>query len=447
MMTQVQAIGYDEQTIAQAELEQYIVQQADLGPFDNGQSLSFATQSILSHAHTLKAQKERDKTEYKQRINDLGWKGEEKRYLKVAAAFENFSPQDLANIEPATIFRLGTNSKKYSTVIDQLLDLPEITQAAVRELIEQQRKPREPKSENPTIWRQTPDGRRYCQIPPIHEENQQTGITLQHMMDEEGLTAQRIVAEALALRQAFIEGRLVAVESPTVLRSSVPTFVEPFVQYENLLTESYSAMSRQRLESVEAHPESAAEQIQVEELELQVVVLESGSSSQSDNAIAIPDLAAEQYSVEELESQSQSHSVTADSWTSEPEQELDLDTVEYSDYAQAFSPQENALTQASPTELLIHTFQTAAQWSEISSVLKIHSEYKQQAWDALTPLEKRRVMAITPPEIKKLNEAKKAGKIVDFREVREDVYQVQHHGCLFWEVVSKSRLDTFLAQL
>jgi len=55
--------------------------------------------------------------------------------------------------------------------------------------------------------------------------------------------------------------------------------------------------------------------------------------------------------------------------------------------------------------LLIQTFQTATSWSEISEVLKLHDEYKQQAWDALTPLEKRRVMAITPPEIKKLNEA------------------------------------------
>ncbi|KYC36350.1 hypothetical protein WA1_42285 [Scytonema hofmannii PCC 7110] len=41
-----------------------------------------------------------------------------------------------------------------------------------------------------------------------------TGTTLQKMMDEEGLTAQSIIAEAVALRQAYKEGRLVLVESP-----------------------------------------------------------------------------------------------------------------------------------------------------------------------------------------------------------------------------------------
>jgi len=89
----------------------------------------------------------------------------------------------------------------------------------------------------------------------------------------------------------------------------------------------------------------------------------------------------------------------------------------------------------------------AASWREISEVLKIHGEYKQQAWEVLTPLERRRVMAITPPEIKKLNEAKKSGMIVDFREVCTDMYQVQRQGSPFKKMLRKSDLDTFLAQL
>ena len=40
-------------------------------------------------------------------------------------------------------------------------------------------------------------------------------------------------------------------------------------------------------------------------------------------------------------------------------------------------------------------------------------------------------MAITPPEIKKLNKAKKSGMIVDFKEVRPDFYQVQLQGSVF----------------
>ena len=405
MMPQISAVARDEQTIAQAELEQYITQQANyLAPEEGkGFSLEVATQDILSYANFMATKKTRDKTEFKQLLNDLGWKGEEKRYLKVAAAFENFSPQDLSQIEPATIFLLANNSKKYQPVIDELLNLPEITQAAVRELIQQQRQPRVPKSENPTIWRQTPDGRRYCQIPPIHEENQQTGITLQKMMDEEGLTSQRIVAEALALRQAFKEGRLVAVEA-AALPKEMPTFVESVVQHEDLLTELL------------------------------------------DEAYAIPDLAAEQCSVEELESVEQCVGDRAQPWTSEPEQELNNDTVELGDYAVA-TVAEEILSERSPIELLIHTFQTAAHWSEISSVLNIHSEYESSAWEALTPLERRRVMEITPPEIKKLNKAKKSGMIVDFREVCTDMYQVQRQGSPFKKMLRKSDLDTFLAQL
>lgn len=362
----------------------------------------------------MAAEKTRDKTECKQLLNDLGWKGEEKRYLKVAAAFEKFAPQELAQIEPATIFRLANNSKKYQPVFEQMLELPEITPSAVRELIEQQRKPRVPKPDEPTIWRQTPDGRRYCQIPPIHEENQQTGIILQKMMDEEGLTAQTIVAEAISLRQAFIEGRLVAVDEAAAKYEEMPTELSLEVQCEDLLTETEDV----------AMPQAACPK-----------------------GIAYPQLAAEQYSVEGLESFEQSCSRSGDSWNFEVEPELDDDTVEYGNYSLAFSPEENVSTSLSPVELLIHTFQTAANWSEISEVLKLHGKYEQQAWDALTRFEQRRVMAITPSEIKKLNKAKKSGKIVNFYEVLSGVYQVQLQGSVFWEPVSSSTLDAFLMEL
>ncbi len=56
-------------------------------------------------------------------------------------------------------------------------------------------------------------------------------------------------------------------------------------------------------------------------------------------------------------------------------------------------------------------------------------------------------MAITPPEVKKLNKAKKSGMIVDFKEVCPDVYQVKLQGSIFWEPVSSSRLDAFLMEL
>ena len=178
-------------------------------PYDNKnagfQSLANATIKILNHAFWLANQKKTHFAEYKKQLAKYGWKGEEKRYLKIAKVFEKFSPQDLSQIEPATIFLLANESKKYQAIFEQLLDLPEITQNRLRELIQEQQKTKQPKPEKPSIWRRTSNGRRYCQIPPIHEEDERTGITLQKMMDEEGLTAQQIVAEAIALRQAHKE--------------------------------------------------------------------------------------------------------------------------------------------------------------------------------------------------------------------------------------------------
>lgn len=179
-------------------------------------TLADVTKAILHHAFWLSSQKHKlPQREYKNLLKDQGWKGEEKRYLKIATTFGKFLPEELAHIEPRTIYQLAENNKKYQLVIDKLLDLTTITQEAVRSLIKEQRTPRQPKSDNeaPSIWRRTRDGRRYCQIPPIHESDEQTGTTLQQMMDEEGLSAQHIVAEAIALRQAYKQGRLVLKES------------------------------------------------------------------------------------------------------------------------------------------------------------------------------------------------------------------------------------------
>lgn len=171
------------------------------------QNLGEATQNILENAFYIAKQKlELSRKAYKQLIREWGWEKEDKKYLQVAQTFKKFSPSDLAEIEPNTLFLLSNQSKKYAPVIEKLLDMSSITQAKVRELIKKQRKPKPIKVEKPSIWRRTKNGGRYCQVPPIHDET--TGVALQKMMDEEGLTAQQIVAEALELRQAMKEGRL-----------------------------------------------------------------------------------------------------------------------------------------------------------------------------------------------------------------------------------------------
>lgn len=243
-------------------------------------------------------------------------------------------------------------------------------------LIAQQQQPTEPKPEQPSIWRRTKNGGRYCQIPPIHETGDRTGTTLQKMMDEEGLTAQSIIAEAVALRQAYKEGRLMLVES----------------------TKLYSE-----------------EEVWVEDL----------------NADANTDLSEE---------------TTEGEWTFEPAPEKDDWTVKSIEYDELLQP-EQVVSSRSPVEELIETFQVATTWEEIREALLVREDCKQKAWQALTPVEKKRVKGLMPQEVKKLREAKKAGLIVDFQELREGVYQVRRMGNVLGEVVSSSRLDAFLAQL
>ncbi|MEC4883783.1 MAG: hypothetical protein SAL70_21015, partial [Scytonema sp. PMC 1070.18] len=231
-----------------------------------------------------------------------------------------------------------------------------------------QKQPKEAEQEQPSIWRRTRDGRRYCQIPPIHETDDRTGTTLQKMMDEEGLTAQSIIAEAVALRQAYKEGRLVLVELEEVA---------PDITYTN-------------------------------------------------------------------STEHESEELPFGTWTYEPAPEKE-DWVVESDELEEVEPVVSE--ERSPLEELIETFQEATSWEQIREALLVHEDYKHYAWSALTPIEKKRVRSLIPLEVKKLSEAKKAGLIVEFQELREGVYQVRRMGNVLGEIVSSSRLDAFLAQL
>ena len=199
------------------------------------QNLGEATQNILDNAFYIAKQKlELSRKAYKKLIKEWGWEREDKKYLKVAQTFEKFSPSDLAEIEPNTLFLLSNQSKKYAAVIEQILDIGCITQSKVRELIKKQRKPKPIKPEKASIWRRTKNGGRYCQVPPIHDET--TGVALQRMIDEEGKSAQQIVAEALALRQAMKEGRLnVNVESQNQATEDIEVSSSEVVQSHEFL--------------------------------------------------------------------------------------------------------------------------------------------------------------------------------------------------------------------
>jgi hypothetical protein len=222
------------QQIAQIELNHYISQQVDVVGDEIEKNTYFlgleeATSNILRQAFYLAESKEtRSKLEYKQLLAEHGWKKEDKKYLKIASIFSKFSPNDLAAIEPDTLFLLAKNHKKYAPVIEKLLDSGEITQENVRKLMQEQRKPKKSAEEKASIWRRTPQGFRYTQIPPIHDET--TGVILQQMMEEEGLSPQQIVTEALSLRKSFKAGLLIEVSNSQQLDDLVN---EEFV-YEEL---------------------------------------------------------------------------------------------------------------------------------------------------------------------------------------------------------------------
>jgi hypothetical protein len=201
---------FDELTISQALFEEYISDKAEqAAPSNPLTSLYGATTRILRCAFWLANQKALlAKSEFKKLLNLLEWKGEEKKYIKVAQAFADFEPHELAQVEPRTIFQLAENPKKYATVFSALAQLPQITQDAVRNLIKQCRTPRKPKQEEePSIWRRTADGGRVCQVPPIY--NEATGVALQAMMESEGDTATGIVSHAIAILSDYIEGKLI----------------------------------------------------------------------------------------------------------------------------------------------------------------------------------------------------------------------------------------------
>jgi hypothetical protein len=238
MMTQIPGVFQsDEQKIAQLELERDIAAQAnEIAPEKivnfYYEDLGDSTEQILRYAFWLADVKEHSsKSRYQQIVKEQGWRGEDKKYLKVAATFKNFDPAALRYIEPDTIFLLAKSNKKYQPVINQMKYVEQLDQAVVRELIKKHRKPKPFKPE-PNIWRATPRGERYCQIPPIWEDDHFTGVTLQAMIDREGLTAQQIIRESLELRLAYIEGRLVEVQEKIVEEP----FLDDFADYEDCET-------------------------------------------------------------------------------------------------------------------------------------------------------------------------------------------------------------------
>ncbi|BAY19875.1 hypothetical protein NIES21_57450 (plasmid) [Anabaenopsis circularis NIES-21] len=156
------------------------------------------------------------KKEYRTLLDTYGWdKGssEEKRALKIAENFQQFltCPQHLAAIPVTILLRLC--SLQYKPIISQLQDYPigGLTCKLVLELIEERKAllktQKQEQQKQISIWRRTPKGDRYCQFPPQWEEDHQTGVLTQELIDGYGLLPQQILREAIADYHAKIKSQ------------------------------------------------------------------------------------------------------------------------------------------------------------------------------------------------------------------------------------------------
>lgn len=167
------------------------------------------------------------KREYRELLDGYRWdKGstEERRALKLAEHFQDFThrPHALIQIPVTTLLRLC--SEKYKPIIEELnqLDEDDITCDRVLKLIKERqallKKEKELElPEKASIWRRNCRGERYAQFPPVYENDQQTGVLTQKLMDEYGLIPQAILREAVAdLYQKITEGQQEESAAPDV---------------------------------------------------------------------------------------------------------------------------------------------------------------------------------------------------------------------------------------
>ncbi|RUS93994.1 hypothetical protein DSM106972_094650 [Dulcicalothrix desertica PCC 7102] len=411
-------------------------------------ALYTSTVRILRHASWLAEQKATlTKQEYKELLRKYNWEGEEKAHLKIDKAFGAFVPYQLAQIEPRTIFTIALNLKKYQSVITQMQTLPIITQDKVRGFMKNCHKLRASKeTEEATIWRMMPDGKRACVIAPIY--NQSVGVILEEIMKKEGRPSQLILEEALMAYYESKYGSPVSEEATLEVLEEVAPVVDVVVN-------SQTAPVDVVVEDEKAPVEEPALNHSVVSWDEDLVSVEEYDEETDETSNEYNPWNDEELDVQEA-------------WSFEPDEKDDL----IEDYkfvtpvvsktpapSQPYPPTGSPVkvtsskvsvletVMLSPVDLLIQAFQTAKSWQEINEALKNNEEYKYEAWDALTPTERRRIIELTPLTITRLNNAKREGLITDYRVEREGVYQVKQNGCLFWDIVFEYRIDEYFARL
>ena len=339
------------------------------------------------------------KRDYQIQLEICGWnKGsfEEKRALKIGQYFQDFvnCPQQLAPIPVTVLLKLC--SPEYRPVIDLITNyapgaltceivllLIEERKSLIKSQKEEQLKPK--KEEKPNIWRRAPSsGARYCQFPPVWEDDQQTGVLTQRLIDEHNMIPQTILREAVAdyyakITQATEESQIETDELIDVPESEISTSLEILAP----LTEK----------AIQSDLNLEVEQIITPEVE----EFSNNENLDEDNSLANNVTAAP--SVEEQE-----------------------------------------------TLALIEKLESATSYYQVRSALYRHQTVKDKAWEQLSEPEKSRIEELLPLQVKALNKARESSLVLDYYELETGSFQIFIEGEDRPVNVSKSSVVSWLKE-
>jgi hypothetical protein len=368
-------------------------------------------QSTLEYLHTAfllyEYKQTHSKREYRALLSEYGWdKGnaEEKRSLKIAENFQAFAsrPEHLAVLPISVLIRLC--SQNYKVLIQELQDYSKLDCTDVLELIEERRAflKSQNKDKKEGNWRATADGSRYYTFGKILEDDHQTGVLTEKLIEQMGLSPQRIVRMAIS--------DLYEKQQTEITQDKIDDFVTAKPAEENLTSDSEDVVDEINWESKQ------------EEFE---TLWQRGAEK------------SEEY--------------TCSEYLEEP-QESDIDCGE-GDFEEVRDAQPEILvtnqTPSKDAEILAKILREASDYADVRKGLYQYQPVKEEAWKMLSDLEKNSVCQLLPESIKKLNHARYEGLIINFYEIElGGVYKIFTADCpLIERTVSIHSLDKLLEDL
>ncbi len=381
-------------------------------------------QSTLEYLHTAfllyEYKHTHTKKEYRALLEEYGWdKGssEERRSLRIAENFQAFvgCPEHLAVLPISVLLRLC--SQNYKVLIEELKDIPidGLTCRLVLELIESRRAllKSQNKEEKDGNWRATPDGSRYYTFGKIMEDDHQTGVLTDQLIEQLGLSPQRIVRMAIA--------DLYEKQQVEIAKDEIASLVELIPCEEP--TDTILLQRGSANENLTINNEGVVNSINWESKQREFEYLWHRDT--------------EEYEKEE--------------YLEEPEEfnvDFEDDEIEVVENTLSETLATNQVS-ATDAELLADILRKASDYSSVRRGLCQYQQVKEEAWKMLSDSERKSVSQVLPLQIKKLSNAKREGLIVNFYEMESGgVYKVFTTDYpLIEETVSNSCLDRWLADL